>query len=148
MIFHRIVWIIFFSLILYMCNGMSHFQDCANKLLSNDKTLQCKVSKLEVDGNAPKVTEYMNCAFDGSGWTRNGGKHLDASKVATDMIPYGFNIVNEVGEVTKECEIEFGADISAIDYLSCLLIDERTKKGFRMMLMFKEAEFFKQNLCK
>ncbi|EAT41988.1 AAEL006406-PA [Aedes aegypti] len=129
------------------CNAVSHFKDCADKQLSGDKPLQCKIRNLQVDGNMPKVKEYMNCAFESSGWTKDGGKKLDTSKVAQDMVPYGFNVKKELDEVTKECETEFGAETSSIDYLACLLIDEKTKTQFKTMLMMKEADFFKQNLC-
>ncbi|EAT41991.1 AAEL006406-PD [Aedes aegypti] len=142
-----LLWIACFSLAFCTCNAVSHFKDCADKQLSGDKPLQCKIRNLQVDGNMPKVKEYMNCAFESSGWTKDGGKKLDTSKVAQDMVPYGFNVKKELDEVTKECETEFGAETSSIDYLACLLIDEKTKTQFKTMLMMKEADFFKQNLC-
>lgn len=95
----------------------------------------------------PKVKEYMNCAFKASGWTDEHGKNFNVPKLVGDMTAYGYNKQKELDEVTTECKTEFGADISAIDYLACLLIDEKTKTEFKMTLMVKEADFFKQKLC-
>nr|AAV90702.1 short form D7 salivary protein SD7-1 [Aedes albopictus] len=141
------LWVVCILLTLCMCNAESHFKNCAEEQLSDDKPLQCKIKSLQVDGNMPKVKDYMTCAFEASGWMPKGSNKLDTSKIAEDMTPNGFSIKNNLDEVAKECEGEFGAEISAIDYLACLLIDEKTKKEFKMTLMIKEAEFFKQNLC-
>uniref|UniRef100_T1E2K6 Putative short d7 salivary protein n=1 Tax=Psorophora albipes TaxID=869069 RepID=T1E2K6_9DIPT len=122
----------------------SEFQTCTKKSYqpATDKEILCKITKLEVDANMKNMVKFITCGLTNLGYYNQEKKDLNADKVIQDM-----GNEKEVKEVIAECKTEFGTDITALDYLSCLLIDEKTKEAFKKVILSKDANFFKQSFC-
>uniref|UniRef100_T1E2J8 Putative short d7 salivary protein n=1 Tax=Psorophora albipes TaxID=869069 RepID=T1E2J8_9DIPT len=134
---------------LSMVEAESVFAKCAKQYYNNstDKEILCKFTKLAVDANMPNMVNFINCGLNALGYYQEGSKELNVNKVHQDMILLGYRKEQEMQEVVGECKTEFGVGITALDYLSCLLIDKKTRREFKMLIMTKEADFLKQNFC-
>lgn len=145
--------LVIFAALLSLCLAQevteAHFHDCAEKLIKDDKDLKCAISKLKVNGTMPKVKEFMNCAFSASGWTDSDGKNLNVDKLTEDLRRRGNKVVVDDAlfkQVVKECE-STKAEMSAIDYVTCLMNDKRTSRSFITTLRLREVIFYMQDHC-
>uniref|UniRef100_T1DIZ0 Putative short d7 salivary protein n=1 Tax=Psorophora albipes TaxID=869069 RepID=T1DIZ0_9DIPT len=134
---------------LLMVEAESVFAKCAEQYYntSTDKEILCKITKLAVDANMLKMVDFMNCGLKNLGYYNEGKKEMNVNNVLEGMTELGYSKEQEVKDVIGECKTEFGANITALDYLSCLLIDDKTRREFKMLIMTKEADFLKQNFC-
>uniref|UniRef100_T1E365 Putative short d7 salivary protein n=1 Tax=Psorophora albipes TaxID=869069 RepID=T1E365_9DIPT len=134
---------------LLMVEAESVFAKCAEQYYNNstDKEILCKITKLAADANMPKMVNFMNCGLKDLGYYNEESKQLNVNKIHQDMTLLGYSKEQEMKEVVGEYKTEFVAGITALDYLSCLLIDKKTRREFKMLIMTKEADFLKQNFC-